>query len=135
MMYHIPEYLAGLKLGELALSSVWRILNLAILLPAIVLLESEEPLHVCTLGSRGPILLCYKLVYIAPCFVSRSIRARLRRVWLGVAHGIYYWRNLFCRFSHQLPTRQIESPRQIFPLYGKLSGTWYLLLAKFILPI
>ena len=73
---------------------------------SISLLESGEPLHVYMLGSRGPSFLVMNL-YSA---TLRSKRMQLRRVWLGVARGNYYWRNLIWRFSHQSPTRQIKVP-------------------------
>ena len=67
--------------------------------------------EICTLGStcvedHPPLL----WTGIAPCFISRSKRIQLCRVWLLVAHGKCYWQNLIWQFSHQSPTHQIKVP-------------------------
>ena len=64
---------------------------------SISLLESEEHLHVCTLGSRGP-------------FFDQN--ARIYAGCIGVERCNYYWRNLIWRFSHQSATRQIKVPAE-----------------------
>ena len=78
-MYHIAGKIGGKKIGG---KKIWRIgfikrlanfFNLAILLPAIVLLESEEPLHVCTPGSRGP---SFFVINLYSAMLRQSINTR-----------------------------------------------------------
>ena len=85
---------------------------------SISLLESEEPLHVCTLGSRGPSFIVMNL-YSA---MLRSKRTQLHRMWLGVARNNYCWQNLIWRFSHQSTTHQIK----VLAKFSAYTVTWKL---------